>query len=251
MKNILYTILALSVLLLSACEDSAGENGLSTGSGKGGSMAQFTNYSGHLYLLEEEELQVYSLANPAAPQHRNTLVVGQDAETLFPYNGHLFVGTQNGMRIYSLEDPALPVLVTDFVHVTSCDPVVVEGNFAYLTLRSGTACNFGVNELQIINISDITRPVLTYQMPMPHPQGLAINERTLFVCNGDQGLTVLDVNNPYAPVLLKEYRDYNGYDVIFTSRSLMMIGSDGLVQYDATDPANLRQLSIIPVSPAL
>ena len=254
MKNSfnLFLLSAAFLLLHIGCED-ASESPMQQGpnAGKGGSMAQFTIYGGQLYLLEGDKLHTYSLENPAAPQRSNSVVVGQDAETLFPYAGNLYIGTQSGMLIYSLENPQNPRQLSAYQHITSCDPVVVEGNYAYLTLRTGSPCRWGVNELQILDIRQPANPQLLFQMVMENPQGLAVNEGTLFVCNGEAGLMVLNVSNPYDPRLIREYPDFAGYDVIFTSRSLMMVGADGLVQYDPTDPANLRQLSVLPVHPAL
>lgn len=252
MKNISFLLILTVSLFTSACEDNNDvAESINPGAGRGGSMAQFTVYNGQLYLLQQNELRTYSLQDPAAPALASTLNVGIDAETLFPSGGSLFIGSQNGMHIYSLSDPQNPTHISSYSHVTSCDPVVVEGNYAFVTLRTGSACNWGVNELHILDVTEQTQPDQIYRMVMQNPQGLAVNEGTLYVCNGDFGLVVMDVSNPYQPEILKEYPDFNGYDVIFTTRSLMMIGSDGLVQYDPRDPANLVELSVIPVEPAL
>jgi hypothetical protein len=249
MKKIHYLfILILPLLIAPGCSED-GSSEVVAGAGLGGSMAQFTVYNGQLYLLQSNELQTYSLENPAAPQLANTQEVGIDAETLFPYSGNLYVGSQGGMHIYSLDNPQQPEHLSTFQHITSCDPVVVEGNFAYVTLRSGSPCRFGTNELNVLDISDKRMPQLISSMVMTSPQGLAVNRGILYVCNAESGLVALDVTNPYTMKVLKEYKDFDGYDVIFTPRSLMMIGKDGLVQYDPADPANLRQLSIIPVVP--
>ncbi|AHM63542.1 hypothetical protein D770_26495 [Flammeovirgaceae bacterium 311] len=233
-----------------ACsDDMSSPNEVMPGAGLGGSMAQFTVYNGRLYLLQADELQTYSLQNPAAPQLASTQQVGIDAETLFPYSGNLYVGSQNGMHIYSLENPQQPEHLSTFQHITSCDPVVVEGNFAYVTLRTGSPCRFGTNELNILDISEKVNPRLISSLQMYNPQGLAVNNGILYVCNAEYGLVALDVTNPFSPKVLKEYKDYDGYDVIFTPRSLMMIGKDGLVQFDPANPADLQQLSIIPVEP--
>ncbi len=250
MKNISFLLILSVALLAGACEDGmSNDNNFTPGAGRGGSMAQFTVYNGQLYLLKKDELVSYSLQNPATPALGSTINVGIDAETLFPSGGSLFIGSQNGMHIYSLADPLRPQHISSYRHVTSCDPVVVEGNYAYVTLRTDSPCQWGVNELQVLDVTQQTSPQLIYQMVMANPQGLAVNEGTLYVTNGDAGLTVLDVANPYAPQVLKEYPDFYGYDVIFTTNSLMMIGREGLVQYDPRDPANLVQLSVIPVEP--
>ena len=214
-------------------------------------MAQFTVYNGNLYLLQANKLETYSLENPVVPKQTSSISVGFDAETLFPSGGNMFIGSQNGMHIYSLENPQIPEYVSYYQHVTSCDPVVVEGNYAYVTLRSGSPCRFGTNELQVIDISQPAQPHMVNAMQLQNPQGLAVNEGTLYVCNGDQGLVVLDVSKPFDLAVRKEYRGFHGYDVIFTTRSLIMIGETGLVQYDPRNPADLKLLSVIPVEPVI
>ncbi|EMR04588.1 LVIVD repeat-containing protein [Cesiribacter andamanensis] len=251
-KKSFYTLLAAALLLnLSSCEDSAATAEVGIGAGIGGSMAQFTVYNGQLYLLQADKLHTYDLQDPATPAKSNSLTVGQDAETVFPYAGKLYIGTQSGMHILSLQNPRQPQYLSTYQHITSCDPVVVEGNYAYLTLRTESECRWGVDQLEILDISNPQNPQLIYQRVMHNPKGLAVNNGILYVSNGDRGLLVLDVSNPYNPVELKEYPDFNGWDVIYTWRSLMMVGSDGLVQYDPADPANLRQVSVIPVQPTL
>ena len=251
MKNFSLSIILLASFLAlgGGCSESDGMSEVMPGAGLGGSTAQFTVYNGQLYLLQSDKLQTYSLQNPAAPELASAVDVGIDAETLFPYSGNLYVGSQNGMHIYSLENPKEPQHLSSYWHITSCDPVVVEGNFAYVTLRNDSPCRFGQNELHILNVSDPLSPSLITQRAMESPQGLAVKDGILYICNGEHGLTVIDAKNPFELKVLKQYSSYNGYDVIYTPRSLMMVGKDGLVQFDPADPANLKQLSIIPVVP--
>ncbi len=60
-----------------------------------------------------------------------------NVETIFISDEHMYVGTSNGMHILSLEEPSVPILLSTYQHITACDPVVVDGNKAYVTLRSG------------------------------------------------------------------------------------------------------------------
>ena len=250
MKITSYIALLGIALISGTCSGDADSN-VNPGAGRGGSMAQFTVYDGNLYLLQADKLETYSLENPVVPQQTSSISVGFDAETLFPSGGNMFIGSQNGMHIYSLENPQLPEYVSSYQHITSCDPVVVEGDYAYVTLRTGSPCRFGTNELQVINISQPAQPYMVNAQQLKNPQGLAVNEGTLYVCNGDQGLVVLDVTDPLKLAVLKEYSGFHGYDVIFTSRSLIMIGKTGLVQYDPRDPKDLKLLSVIPVEPVI
>ncbi len=49
----------------------------------------------------------------------------------------MFLGSTNGMYIYDISAPDTPKYVSELQHVTSCDPVVVDDKYAYVTLRGG------------------------------------------------------------------------------------------------------------------
>lgn len=82
---------------------------------------------------------------------------------------------------------------------------------------------------------------------MENPHGLSVDFPTLFLCEGDKGLKVFNVqdNLTIDQHLLSFYKDIDAYDVISLGKTLMLIGKDGFYQYDSTDPANLRLLSKI------
>ena len=86
------------------------------------------------------------------PIQVTTLNVGWGLETIFQYKNNLFIGSQTGMYIYDLSDPAVPEQLSVFNHLRSCDPVVVDDDYAYVTLRSGTFCMNGNNQLDVGNI---------------------------------------------------------------------------------------------------
>jgi hypothetical protein len=69
------------------------------------------------------------------------------------------------------------------------------------------------------------------------------------VCEGAYGLKVFDAKDVTAldKNQLAFFEKINTYDVIPLKGTLMMIGSDGLYQYDYKDPKNLKLLSVIPV----
>lgn len=225
-----------------------GNNNSNTGTA--GSMARFAITQNHLYTLNGDNLKPYSIINPIFPEPKNEIELGWGIETLFPYNNNLFIGSQRGMHIYNLDMPSEPKFTSTYEHITSCDPVVVSENTAYVTLRNGTNCRDGVNELHLIDISDLENPSLINTQPMTNPYGLGVDSKyrnkTLFVCDGDAGLKVLNVTNPLSVQQIGADASINGYDVIAHNDILMMIGKDGLYQYNYQDPENLQLLSIIP-----
>jgi hypothetical protein len=153
------------------------------------------------------------------------------------------------MLIYSLANPASPAFVSVFEHISSCDPVVIEGNFAYVTLRSGTECNGFTNQLDVVDISSLAHPIKVKSYPMFNPHGLGIDNNILFICDGEAGLKVYSATDPMSIHMnqIAHFQDIKTYDVIPVNGLLMLIGADGLYQYDYSDLKNLTLISQIPV----
>jgi hypothetical protein len=154
------------------------------------------------------------------------------AETLFPYGELLFVGTRQGMLIYALEDPTAPELIGRADHVYSCDPVVVEDDVAFVTLRNDTGCRRGLNLLLVFDVTTPTEPRAIAQLPMTSPHGLGVDGDLLFVADSVQGLLVLDVHDPHDPRPLTTLPEIAGYDVIPDAGILFVSADDGLYQYE-------------------
>jgi hypothetical protein len=194
-------------------------------------------------------LRLFNITESADPTPEKEIYVGWNIETLFPYEQKLFLGSTTGMYIYSLADPSNPEYISNFWHASSCDPVVVEGNYAYVTLRAGNLCGDNLSLLDVIDISDIQSPTLLKEYPMEEPYGLGIDSNILFICDGDAGLKVYDASDPLVidQNKIAQYGDINAWDVIPLGGVLIMIGTDGLYQYDYSDPENIRELSVIPI----
>ncbi len=83
----------------------------------------------------------------------NELYLWGNVETVFIAEDMLYVGTSNGMHILSLANPSSPNFLSTYQHITACDPVVVEGDWAYVTLRAGNICGGTQNLLEVIDIA--------------------------------------------------------------------------------------------------
>jgi hypothetical protein len=82
---------------------------------------------------------------------------------------------------------------------------------------------------------------------MDNPYGLGIDNKKLFICEGAKGLKTFDANNILDIKQLQHFKDMNAYDVIPLNNTLMLIGTDGLYQYDYSNPSSLKLLSKIAV----
>lgn len=213
--------------------------------GIAGSMARFTIISDYLYAVHNNALKVFNITGSNGITKSGEVQLGRLVETIFPFEGSLFLGTTTGMLVYGLSNPSSPNYISVFEHINSCDPVVVEGNTAYVTLRSGNACNGFVNQLDVINISSLENPFLIKSYPMFNPHGLGIDNNMLFICDGDAGLKVYDATDPLQIHMnqLAHFANIKAYDVIPFNGVLMLIGEDGLFQYNYSDPTNLILLS--------
>lgn len=214
---------------------------------KGGSMARFTIMGKYLYTVDNRDMQLFSLNNPQEPVVWAKVNIGNQIETIFPYRDKLFIGSEAGMYIYDNSNPANPTYISEFLHVRSCDPVVAQGDYAYVTLRSGTRCQGFTNQLEIVDISDITNPTLVETYAMQNPHGLGINGNTLYICDGAAGLKVFDVENKKNIEINSHVSSIETYDVIPLGNLAIVIGPGGLHQYDCADPTNISLLSTIQV----
>ncbi len=218
--------------------------------GTGGSLARFTIMDSWLYTVDESSLQVFSLADPASPSSQGMVHLNWGIETIFPYGEHLFLGANDGMYILDATDRAEPSLRSVFQHARACDPVFISGNRAYVTLRDGTECQNFINQLDVVDITDLDNPRLLRSFQMHHPIGLSIAEEWLYLCEDDQGLKIFDRSSLAAigngPV--NQLGGLSAIDIItLPQRDLaIVIGTDGLHQYDISDRSQPQFLSLIP-----
>ncbi|HNX89165.1 MAG TPA: hypothetical protein PKH58_08790, partial [Paludibacteraceae bacterium] len=212
-----------------------------------GSMARFSLYNNYLFTVMNNTLAVFDLSNRAPVVATDSIYVGWDVETIFSYKDYMFMGTPRGMLIYSVSNPVKPVYVSSFTHFYGCDPVVVENDTAFVTVRSGNLCGQNSNELIVVDVSNIKQPKQIVSYSMTSPKGLGIDNGTLFLC--DDGLKVYDARNPMILMAkqLAHYKGMDGYDLIPFEHTLMMIADDGIYQYDYTDLKNIKQLSKLPI----
>jgi hypothetical protein len=215
--------------------------------GVGGSMARFTIMNDRLYTVGTSDLDVFNIVNANDPKHTNRLNVGWSIETIYPFKDRLFIGSQTGMFIYNVSNADAPVADGKFSHVSSCDPVIADDDYAYVTLRSGTACQGFTNQLDIVRLNNITDPVLQKTYPMKNPHGLSKDGDLLFICDGDAGLKLYNAANVMNLQLIMEIGDIDAYDVIAMNKIALVVAKDGLYQYSYANPAEIRLMSKITV----
>ena len=222
-----------------------------TTSGVSGSTSRFAIVNERLYAVSQNEMKLFNLQNPSNPTKNGSLNLGFGIETIFPYKDKLFLGTTTGVQIWDNKNPLKPTYLSRLDHARACDPVVVENDIAYVTLRSinnFSRCGGAIsNQLDVIDVSNAASPVLLKTYSMKNPYGLGIDNKKLFICEGTSGLKTFDASKPMDIKQLQHFKEMNAYDVIPLNNTLMLIGKDGLYQYDYSNPNSLKLLSKISV----
>ncbi|TDQ33340.1 LVIVD repeat-containing protein [Zeaxanthinibacter enoshimensis] len=215
-------------------------NDLATG--EGGSLARFKIVGDFLYAVDPHYINIFNISDLDNPQDLEDVFAGFDIETIFYYEDKLFLGSMRGMYIYDITNPSQPVKVSEFQHGTACDPVVVQGNYAYVTLRGGNGCGATASGLFIVDLSDISDPVLAVSYPMDQPYGLGVRGDAVFVCDGESGLKVYDKSDIMSLEQVQHFPDQMAFDVIPLEDTLLMVG-EGVVHQYAYEGLQLHWIS--------
>lgn len=224
-----------------------------------GSYARLLTIDNYLYAINEQELTTIDVTDPDQPIVLDKQNVGFDIENLFHYDGVLFIGSQTALHIFLIGPDGIPKRKSQTGYfdpnsfVTSCDPVIVSDNTAYVTLSSVQRDRgFGrcvrtllINELRIYDVLDINQPELLSTMPLENPKGLAIDGDYLFVCLEFKGLTVLNVKDPKKITEIITFTGFESYDVIAKDGLLMVVCPTEIRQYDYSDINKIQYLSSI------
>ena len=223
--------------------DAAAFKSNNSANGVAGSMSRFALMQNYLYAITTSTLNVVNISNSTSPQWNKTISLNAFAETIYPFKDKLFIGSQTGMFIYAVNNPESPLPLGQFQHIRNCDPVVVDGDYAYVTLHAGAFCGGDLNELDVLDIKDITNPSLTKTYHLTNPQGLSKDGNILVICDGADGLKLFDAKDPLDIKQLSTVSMAETYDVICYNKIAIVSAKDGLYQYDYSNASNPKQLS--------
>ena len=233
-----------------SCYYSASSGQSSSAPGISGSTSRFAIINSNLYAVSSSNLNIFNVADPRNTTFSNSKVAGSwNIETIFPFKDKLFLGTTSGMMVFDVAaSPTNPTLSGTFSHVTACDPVIADDTHAYVTLRNGTACHGSINEMDVLDISNFYNSKLVTTVQMNNPRGLSKDGNLLFICDGPAGLKIYDATDPSDPKLLSNVKGMETYDVVAQSKKAIVVASDGLYQFDYSNPKNPSLLSKISIN---
>lgn len=237
MKKVQLLIAVFSLLLFGACEsetsfDSGEIGNISTG--QGGSLARFTIANGHLFAVNGTNLKAFDISDRKNPVFKMETNLNVNVETIFARDAStIFIGTQQGMFIYDVSNAPKLDYLSDYEHVVSCDPVVANQKYAYVTLHtdlnSGGRCFRGQNQLDVVDISTLNNIRVVNTIPMDSPKGLGLYGDTLFVC--DNGLKIFDISNGKNPVQISYKKNIEAVDIIPRNSLMIISTTTGIEQY--------------------
>jgi hypothetical protein len=226
--------------------DNAGNYAAPRVGGVGGSMARFTLMNNYLYTVTTSHLKTFDISTPQDPVFKSDVQPGNwTIETIYPFKDRLFIGTMNGMYICDASNGSNPTIMGTFQHANSCDPVIAEDDYAFVTLRSGNRCNGFSNQLDVVGISNLSYPSLIKSYNLTNPHGLSKDGNLLFICDGTDGLKVYDASDVRNIKLIKHLKGMETYDVIAWNKIALVVAKEGLYQFDYTDANDIRLISNI------
>lgn len=236
-----------------ACGDNIG---ISIGDNSGssnvlqGSYATIIPVDDYLYAVDKGELYTFKMIDKKA-ELVNQQDVGFNIENLHHNEGRLLIGSQEALYIYAIDNDGIPVRksTTEYQQLDifyPCDPVIAEGNYAYVTLSSGQGnCrNTRINELRIFDITTLTKPVLISQLSLNEPKGLGLKDDHLYICTRS-GLQVVNIKDKKVPQIVNDVNDITGKDIIVNGDKLTIIDKTKLAQYKIESPKKITFLSNI------
>ncbi len=235
-ENISWGMVKMEARVMSASPASSAP-GISNGTG--GSMARFALSDDRMYTVDHSKLKVFNTAIPEKPVYVKEVSAGSwDIETIFPFGKNLFLGSMTGMHIFDISSKDNPFRTGSFTHARVCDPVISDGKNAFVTLRNGSKCAGFINQLDVVDISDLSKPKLLKTYPMTNPHGLSKEGDILIICDGADGVkffNAADVNNIRQ---LAHVKGMNAFDVIALGRIAMVSAEDALYLIDFSLPSN-------------
>lgn len=182
-------------------------------------------------------LRVYNISDPTnmallGTQHPATYLISGEIDGDLMFIGQSDLVGNPTWKIYNVSNPtSIPAAVSSIAmgsgNITDFE---IQGHFLYMAVSLSSGLDF-----HIYDIADPTTPVLTYSQLWTNILGIDISGQILAGCNGDPGLYIRNVSDPYAPF---------GTDSLNTPGVATDAIIDGDVCYVADGPAGVQVVDI-------
>jgi hypothetical protein len=191
----------------------------------GGSVRALVFHGSYAYLSVGTELQVHSLADPAAPVWLRSLFLNTAINQLYASGNYLYVGHNGQLTIMDISNPESPVWTGSLYVPGSINSIAVSPNYAFLAMSPGLA---------IVDLSDPSDPQLVYFAYDDYYlwKVLVIDHYVYFTRHSK--LYVLDISNPAAPV--EVHSQHIERNVMVLVGNYLYVSADPTLILDVTDP---------------
>ena len=246
MRTLLH--LGLILLVLAACDPIAPPIG-EGGSGGDNTLARFAITGDELYIIDKQSLRHFDISDPNNPVEGGRITVGFNVQAINADDNRLYMSTLTELNTFDLADPDNPQLVGTYDGVNACNPVVFQGDYMYVSRRLGNPCGWSqLSHLAVVDFKDAGNPVESISYEMESPYGLGTSPNTLFVCEGGNGLRVFLTEDPVDLVQTAHFRNLEAFQVVPNGDVLVITASDGIYQYDISNPFRLDHISTIELN---
>jgi hypothetical protein len=245
MKKLFFLI---TIIFFAACEKMQ-VTPESTATGKSGSIARFAIKGDLMYAIDVNYLRVFDITNSDHPVLVQSTEVDYGLETIFIYDNYIYLGAVDGVFVLDINNPTSPHQLQKMEHHISCDPVVVQNDYAYSTQRvTSTGCgdHWMQSALAVYDVSEPNSAVLKNEITMNEPFGLAVEGNWLYVCDG--GIAVYDITNPANPVRKGTVMVNDPHDIILNYPYMLIATNTSFELYNYSDPNNIHFVSTLALN---
>ncbi|UCF04573.1 MAG: T9SS type A sorting domain-containing protein [bacterium] len=194
----------------------------------------------YLYTSEwvggEYRLLVVDISDPANPTVLDTYEANATWFTFTPFGEYGFICAGDlGVQVVRIAEPVLPPeLASSYTSTYLPWGITISGDYAYLANQPGSS------DLQVLDISDPTNPILAGSCNTPDGSfEIAVSGDHAYVAGRLTGLLVMDISDPTSPMHIATYNT-SGYAVgLAVSGNYAYVADygSGLLVFDVSNPA--------------
>lgn len=200
--------------------------------------------AGHFaYLvMPDSTLRVLDLQAPNHPHFVSDTALPTSADKVFIL-GTLAILAGNGVSVADISDPPSPYLLGSVMYPGECIALAAEDNVVAV-LNNDLS-------LVLIDISNSSSPTIaqTLSFSQTYASDVFLSDGLAFVLTYDT-IDILDVHNPYNPILLSRYsffRDFESYPAIYAcAHHIYLSINSELCVLDVQDPSSPHLVATIP-----
>jgi hypothetical protein len=192
------------------------------------------------------DFTVLDVSDPYSPFQVGELDKLDEPRAIALKNNYAYLSDrQNRLWVIDVTDAANPVIAGKYASPDYEYDVVVKGNYAYLTSIYPIDYVHPYGGLKVLNISNPVFPYLVGQCDTPGtPSGIFLSGNYAFIPDGEiNGLAVMDISIPSAPVNIGNYVQTGTYDAakgVFVKENYAYLAyeDNGLYILDISTPSN-------------